>query len=267
MAIVPLVPRGGDRPPPPIEPVPAPPDATWQQASPEQGRDRLTGLRIEEPPEAPPASGAPARQLDSPDSPDRPERPERPKAPDAVLAAEQGRSPQAKPAAEVEAQAGDEASPDFFADAQAGVVILRALKAHPGAMLGFGWNLGKLLGWPGLFVDLDLDLFVGSKPLGGDFVIFDLCFGFTGRFSLGPVALGANLGFGMRHMVITAEAPGSSEDEPEPGFGMAAGLFVEWKALDFLSIVAEADGRYAASPSTGKFEFSGVFSGGVRFVF
>ncbi len=154
----------------------------------------------------------------------------------------------------------------FVLGAGAGIVVLKGARIQPALTMDLGWNLGRVLGWPGLFIKLDTDLFIGSSPLGAEYIMLDALAGFDGRFGLGPVRLSVGLGFGLRYMSITKQSTSSSV-EPEMGFGAGLRSGLEWPVWRFLSLALDAEGRYTKDPLTGQFVFSGVISGGLRFVF
>ena len=170
-----------------------------------------------------------------------------------------------KPREVVSDRANRSSTKDFVLGAGAGIVVLKGARIQPAVTLDLGWNLGRVLGWPGLFIKLDTDLFIGSSPLGAEYVMIDALAGFDGRFGLGPVRLSVGLGFGLRHMSITKQSI-SSAVEPELGFGAGLRTGFEWPVWRFLSLAIDAEGRYTKDPLTGQFVFSGVISGGLRFV-
>jgi hypothetical protein len=155
----------------------------------------------------------------------------------------------------------------FFAEAAGGVLFPKNFEAQPGGGMGFGVNLGKLIGWTGLYVAMDVDTFVGESLLGDlDYVMFDILVGLRGRFQLGPVRPVVGVGFGLRLMAVTRQ-PGHAAEEPEVGFGVSGTAGVEVPITDLVFVLVQAEGRFMRDPLTGQFRPYSVFVGGVGFDF
>jgi hypothetical protein len=154
----------------------------------------------------------------------------------------------------------------FLVDLDGGVIILRGARVQGLGGLALGWNLGKLMGWPGLFLKLDLDLMVGSSPLGAEYVMFDFLGGFLARIPTGPVVLRVEVAFGLRHLAVTHEPDGGSVD-PRAGFGPVGGAGLEVPLNDWFSLQLGADVRYMRDPLTRRFEVSAGVRGGLGFSF
>ncbi len=157
-------------------------------------------------------------------------------------------------------------SKDFLLDVGGGILVQRGGRVDPGADLVFAWNLGKILGWSGLYLAACMDIFIGDSPLGAKYVLLDAGAGFLGRFPLGPVSLRTSLAFDLRNMFITSQ--GSSGDiSPSPGLGFRLGADLDFALTQWLLIVIGGSAKLVQDPLTGKFEFSAVARGGVGFAF
>jgi len=163
-------------------------------------------------------------------------------------------------------EGGTTGEPGFLTYAGGGVILLRGGRVQPAVSVAFDANLGRFLGWRGLFAGVLLDTFVGESTFGVSYVMFDLGFGFKGRFGPEAVKFQAGLGFGLRFMALTGEA-GATTGEPEVGFGLDAGGAVEVPVTGWLSAIARASARYMKDPLARQFHFSSVFSAGVGFAF
>jgi hypothetical protein len=159
-------------------------------------------------------------------------------------------------------------APDFLVEAGGGLVILRGGRIQPAVGLGLGWNLGKLLGWPGLYLKSDVDIFLGTSPLGAEYVMLDAGLGFAGRFGLGPVHLLVVVEFALRDMFIT-QASSASTTEPHLGFGVTAGAVLDIPVTGWLSLQVGGDVRYVQEPlkDQSRFDVSAVVTGGLGFSF
>ncbi len=153
-----------------------------------------------------------------------------------------------------------DSEPLLFMDAQGGILIPRNVKVQPAVGVGIELNLGRFIGWKGLYLALDADIILGETQLGNtSFIMLDTLFGLRGRFALGPIKLLAGLGFGLRNAFVTG-----SEDVPSGlGFGAVLSGGIEIGIWGPLSIVVEGDGRYMKDPFTSKFAFSSMVGGGL----
>jgi len=233
---------------------------------PEQPADKPGAPALEEPPEpgraekpGPRKKPAPAEEPAPAGEPAPAEEPARPPEP----SPSKDSSPRAEPAASSPEE--EDKDPNFLVDLDGGVMILRGARFQGLAGFGLGWNLGKVLGWPGLFLKADLDMVIGRSALGAEYLMFDALFGFLARFHLGPVCLLVDLDFGLRHLAVTQEAAGTPT--PVAGFGASGGLGLEVPLTDLFSLHLGADARYMRDPLTQRFEFSTALMAGVGFVF
>jgi hypothetical protein len=153
-----------------------------------------------------------------------------------------------------------DSEPLLFMDAQGGILIPRNVKVQPAVGVGIELNLGRFIGWKGLYFAFDADIIMGETQLGNtSFVMLDTLFGLRGRFALGPIKLLAGLGFGLRNAFVTG-----SDDVPTGlGFGAVLSGGIEIGIWGPLSIVVEGDGRYMKDPFTSKFAFSSMVGGGL----
>jgi len=245
-------PRPKPRRKPKPKPIPSPPEV-----APELDRPKVeeppdpNAPPLEEPP-APEAQAGPARPLEPAPAPVRPEASPR-------------LAPVSVPVPREEIQTTDSES-NFYVGLDGGLLIQRGGRIEPAGGLELGWNLGKLLGWSGLYLEADVDIFIGQSPLGAEYIMLDTGLGFGGRFGLGPVKLLVGLEFVLRDMFITQQGT-STNQSPQLGFGAGAGIGLAVPLTDWLDLHLGADGRYARQPLTKRFEFTAVVSGGVGFSF
>ncbi len=185
--------------------------------------------------------------------PTKPTEPEKPKTKQEVTA---------KPA-----RSG--ARSDLLVDVGGGIIVLpRMRKVQPAVGLGLGWNLGRHLGWPGLYLAANVNTFIGESIWGAQYVLLDSGLGFKGRFGLGPVNLSIGLEFGLRRMFITKESSTESPNrQPELGFGVCSGLTLDVPLSDLLFLQISVDECYMKEPLSTNFEFSTVISGGPGLAF
>jgi len=150
--------------------------------------------------------------------------------------------------------------PLLFLDAQGGILIPRNVKVQPAVGVGIELNLGRFIGWKGLYLAFDADIIMGETQLGNtSFVMLDTLFGLSGRFALGPIKLLVGLGFGLRNAFVT----GVEDLATGMGFGAVFSGGIEIGIWGPLSIVIEGDGRYMKDPFTSKFAFSSMVGGGL----
>jgi len=156
--------------------------------------------------------------------------------------------------------------PWVFIDAAGGIYLTQKGRIHPGVALSLGINLGKTLGWKGLYVAVDNDIIIAEHQLGtSEYIILDTQLGFKGRFLLGPVRLLAGLGFALRNAFVTSY----TDEKPAASLGLgvvfAAGLEVPiWGPI---GAMIRGDGRYVKDPFRERFVFSSMIVGGVNFTF
>ncbi len=160
----------------------------------------------------------------------------------------------------------DIAQADFLLDVRGGILVQRGGRVDPGADLDVGWNLGKILGWPGLYLAARVDIFIGDSPLGAGYLMMDTGAGFMGRIPLGPVSLRAMLEFDVRKMFITNQGS-SGNISPSLGLGFGLGADLDFALTRWLLILIGGSTKLMQDPLTGKFEFSAVARGGVGFAF
>ena len=161
---------------------------------------------------------------------------------------------------------GKDDQPDVVIELDGGILINRGARIQPGCGLGLAWNLGKLLGWPGLYLKGDVDIFIGDSPLGTEYIQLDSGLGFMGRFGLGPVNLLISMEFVLRNAFVTKQAASVSSD-PALGFGVMAGLGLDLPITSFMSVWLGGDARYVQDAFTSRFEFSAAAVGGFAFAF
>ncbi len=254
-------PKPKRRPEPVPEPLPPPPEVAPELNMPkvEEPPDPNAPL-LEEPPEPAPTPAARPQPNATQSPPARPgaEKPAPRPTPAPAQTDPPVRVPEPQPV---------DSEPNIYVGVDGGILVQRGGRIEPAAGLELGWNLGKLLGWSGLYLEADMDIFIGESPLGSEYVMLDTGLGFTGHFSLGPVNLLVGLEFVLRDMFITKQGATTTGGDPQMGFGAGAGLGLAVPLTDWLDVHLGADGRYARQPLTNRFEFTAVVSGGLGFSF
>jgi hypothetical protein len=159
-----------------------------------------------------------------------------------------------------------QSEPLFKMSLTGGVLLLRSMRIDPSVMLMCDFDVGRFLGWHGLYVGLEADSYMGTSLFGTSYLMFDGLLGFRGRFGWPTIKILAGLGAGIRYMVLLGKTTGTSES-PEIGFGGEATAGVEYDLTSWMFVVVRASGRYMKEPLAPRFQFSSVFGAGVGFSF